>query len=184
MRELSVQSSQETLSKEDRAQLQEQFDGLRGEVDRLPSAVAPDGQGLFGGSDAQLSVSTGESLEAQVEVELPALSASDLGLESSDLSSAQAASASLGELDAALDSVSEYRGQLGSTENRLTNSLDALTRTKVDLSRGHGELEDADLALETAVLAQQQLLRKGAASVLLQSNVAASRAQSLLGGYA
>ncbi len=183
MRELAIQGSNGTLSDPDRSALQVEFDGIRNEVDRVSLEASSNGKSLFDGSSKEVLIPTGTG-EEPIEIQLEGVSSEDLGIRSSDVSGPESAAASLDELDAALDSVSSYRGDLGATENQLSSSLRSVGDQKLRLVESDSRISDADLALEAASLAQQQILQKGTASILLQSNVAASRAQSLLGGYA
>jgi len=183
MRELAIQSVDEELSGSDRELVQAQFNGLREAVDQLSASSHSEQRGLFEGSDLRLSILLDNESGERFEIEIPELSSSELGLQSNDLSSAGGAAASRAQLDLALDSVTEYRGELGAAETQLSGRLTQVTKSKLDLSNFDERFSDVELALEAALVAQQDLLLKGSASVLLQSNVAATRAQSLLGGY-
>lgn len=183
MRELAIQSGGEGLSKSDREAVQGQFNGLREAVDQLSARSFKGQRGLFEGSDLKLSIRVNHASGERLEIEMPELSVSELDLHSNDLSSAGGAAASRAKLELALDSVTEYRGELGAAGAQLSERLAQVTKSKLALSNSPESFRDVELALEAALVAQRELLLEGSASVRLQSNVAATRAQSLLGGY-
>jgi flagellin len=181
MREIGVQAANGTLSDADRANLDAEFSGLRDEVDRIAASSEFNGTALLDGSTDTVEIQVGPSEGESIAVPLSGATASDLGLDDLDLSTGEGASAALGAIDEAIDAVSERRSELGAAENRLSSSIRSLGQTRESLIHTESGIGDADLALETALLAQERIFQYGAISVLTQANISSGRAGQLLG---
>jgi uncharacterized protein (UPF0333 family) len=69
-----------------------------------------------------------------------------------DITSASAAQSTITSLDAALQTISAQRENLGATSNRLDSTVSNLTNISNNLTAGRGRIEDADFAAETTSL--------------------------------
>ena len=184
MRELAVQSGNGSPARENGAPLQVEFDGLRKALDGTSEAEAPGGRSQFDESKESTSIQAGFDDGERIEMERQENSGQSPRLSESEISLVIEASSTLEGLTNAQDVLNELQSELGVSEDRLSNTLKATDNQRLSLLRTKPQAFDADIALETAEQARQQLLQSGSASVHLQSNVAALRAQSLLGGLA
>jgi flagellin len=95
MRELAVQSSSETLADDERAYIQDEFEQLSSEVDRIASSTNFNGTALADGTTTQLDVQVGvmNTANDRVTITLSDLTSSTLGIDTAavDLSSASGA---------------------------------------------------------------------------------------------
>lgn len=87
-----------------------------------------------------------------------------------DISTQGAASAALGVIDKALDTVSAKRGDLGAIQNRLEVTVNNLTTTTANLSEARSRIEDADFSAESTALAKAQILSQASTAMLAQAN--------------
>ena len=130
MRELAVQSSSETLADDERAYVQDEFEQLSSEVDRIANSTEFNGTALTDGSTTSMAVQIGVNGTSsdQVSISLGDLRATALGVDTAslDLSTATGAQAALADLDTALDTVSAQRGSFGAVQNRLGSALSNL----------------------------------------------------------
>ncbi len=185
MRELAVQSSSETLADDERAYIQDEFEQLSAEVDRIASSTSFNGTALSDGSTTQLDVQVGINNTAndRITITLSDLTASSLGVDTGavDLSSATGAQAAIDVFDTALDSVSGYRSDLGAVQNRLDSALSNMEVYVENLEGAESQIRDADFAFETAQLAKNQILQQAGVSVLAQAKTMNQGALSLLG---
>ncbi len=173
MRELAVQSSSETLADDERAYIQDEFEQLSSEVDRIAASTSFNGTALTDGTTTQLDVQVGidNTADDRITITLSDLSASTLGIDtgSVDLSSASGAQSAIDVLDTALDSVSGYRSELGAAQNRLDSALSNMETYVENLESAESSIRDADFAYETAELARNQVLQQAGVSVLAQA---------------
>ena len=127
MRELAVQSSSETLDDDERAYIQDEFEELTAEVDRISNVTEFNGVELTNNSQTALDVQVGiqNDSNSRISISLIYLRATSLGVDTSamNLSTAALAQSALAALDTALDSVNAGRSTLGAVQNRLDSSL-------------------------------------------------------------
>ncbi len=185
MRELAVQSSSETLADDERAYIQDEFEQLSSEIDRIASSTNFNGNSLTDGTTTALDVQVGvmNTANDRITITLNDLTASTLGVDTAavDLSSAAGAQAAIDTFDTALDSVSSYRSELGAAQNRLDSALENMETYVENLEGAESQIRDADFAFETAELAKNQILQQAGVSVLAQAKAMNQGVLSLLG---
>lgn len=76
----------------------------------------------------------------------------------------------LGVLDTALDKLVTRRSQIGALQNRLESAKNVSLITQENFEAARSQIEDADMAEETAELVKWQVLQQASLSVLTQAN--------------
>jgi flagellin len=183
MRELAVQAANGTLNTGDRAVLDEEFQALVSEIDRVASQTSFNGVTLFDGSTTSIDIQVGSESGETISITLQDSTVSGLGLSGAnfDLTTVSNASAALNTIDTAIDTVSSFRGSLGAVQNRLQSTFRSISTTAEHLSAAESRIRDVDIAAETADLTRNTILQQAAVSVLSQANVQPQLALSLLG---
>ncbi|MEM7309969.1 MAG: flagellin [Planctomycetota bacterium] len=183
MRELAIQASNETLNSGDRAALDEEFQELITEIDRIATQTDFNGIELLDGSEATISIQVGTETAETVDISLSGMTDGDLGLTGStfNLDDITNASAALATIDTAVDSVTTFRAELGASQNVLSSSVRSIATTRENLSAAESRIRDVDVAAETADLTRNSIMQQAAVSVLAQANVQPQLALSLLG---
>ncbi|WP_349342865.1 flagellin [Marinobacter sp. MMG032] len=92
------------------------------------------------------------------------------------------ATRALGIVDAALETISSIRADLGAVQNRLESTIANLSTTSENLSAARSRIRDADFAAESAELARTQVLQQAGLSVLAQANARPQQVLQLLQG--
>ncbi len=186
MRELTMQSANGTLSSSDRATLDNEFDQLKDEVDRIANTTVFNGINLLDGSASTgipIQVGIGNSLTNDViNVTLDSTSASQLSIAAADLNTITAAQSALASIDSAIGAVNDARGVLGAQQNRMQSSLRSIQVQRENLSASESRIRDVDVAMETADLTRNSIMQQAATSILQQANVQPQIALSLLQG--
>jgi len=186
MRELSMQSANGTLSSSDRATLDNEFDQLKDEVDRIANTTVFNGINLLDGSASTgipIQVGIGNSLTNDViNVTLDSTSTSQLSIATADLNTITAAQSALASIDSAIGAVNDARGVLGAQQNRMQSSLRSIQVQRENLSASESRIRDVDVAMETADLTRNSIMQQAATSILQQANVQPQIALSLLQG--
>lgn len=183
MRELAMTSANGTLNEEQRSAVQQEFDSLRAEVDRIAGSTQFNDKNLLDGSAGQLDISTGTGDGGMLSLDLSqSLDVDSLGLTSSRVDGADGSNAlsAMADIDNALSQMSAAQSNLGSFSNRLTSAHQNLAVSMENTYAAQSRIQDADYALEAANLASQQILGQGATSVMAQSRGLAGTALNLL----
>jgi flagellin len=181
MRELAVQASNGTLTTTDRATLDTEFQALITEIDRVATQTSFNGVNLLDGASTSLDIQVGINASETISISLSDTTATTLALNSEDVTSAANASTALTAIDAAIDTVTTARGNLGAAQNRLTSAISSILNTRDNLAAAESRIRDVDIATETSDLTRNSILQQAATSVLAQANVQPQLALSLLG---
>lgn len=188
MRELAMQASTDTVSTGQRGFIQNEFDQLRSEIDRIGGTSNFNEldllTGQFAGSANALTFQVDLSGDAtqQIQVQIATVSPSALGIETIALSATGSARSSLSILDQAIQGVSAQRATLGAAQNRLSTAINNISTQFNNLSASNSRIRDVDVAEETAALARHRILMQSGVSVLAQANQIPQLALQLLQG--
>ena len=184
LRELSIEANNGTVSAADKDTLDQEFDNMIQEIDRIANSTKFNGVNLFDGStpaiDFQVGSGTTPSTDT-ITVSLSSMLVSDLGLNTIDISSVGAPTTAINAIDAAIDIVSASRGDFGALQNRLQSTINNLSVSIENLSASESRIRDVDVAAETAELTRNSILQQAAISVLSQANAQPQAALQLLG---
>jgi flagellin len=185
MRELAVQSSSDTLANSERAYIQDEYGQLTQEVDRISAVTNFNGVELANGSKSSLSVQVGifNTADDRISISLGDLRSTSLGVDSGNMSLANAASAqaALTALDSSIDSINKIRSDFGSVQNRLESSLNNLHSYTENLAGAESRIRDADFAYETAQMSKYQTMQQAGIAILGQANGLTQGALRLIG---
>jgi flagellin len=185
MRELSVQSSSETLEDGERDYINDEFDDLSNEVQRISKATEFNDIALADGTTASLDVQVGvdSGTANQVTITLGNMTSSNLGVATTDvdLTTATGAQAAISTIDTAIDSVNSIRADFGSVQNRLDSSIGNMTSYVESLSAASSQIMDADYAHETSEMTRLQVMQQAGVSALAQAKGMNSSVMQLLG---
>jgi flagellin len=97
------------------------------------------------------------------------------------VATSDAAEAALTALDAALETVTKNRADLGAVQNRLNHTVSNLANVVENTAASQSRILDADFAVEAAALARAQILQQAGTAMLAQANAAPQNVLSLLG---
>jgi flagellin len=184
LRELAVQSANGTVSTIDRNTLQEEFNALRAEIDRIGRSTEFNSISLLDGSSSVVAFQVGAGTDAainQISVSLDPMLATSLALNTLDIGSGGDSSLAIGQIDAAINSVSSLRGSLGAVQNRLGSTIRNLAVQLENITAANSRIRDVDVAHETAALTRNSIMQQAAIAILAQANAQPTAALSLLG---
>jgi flagellin len=183
MRELGVQAANGSVSPSDAATLNEEFQALIGEIDRIARSTEFNGIRLLDGSSSVISFHVGFGTSAGIDtIQLslaPAL-ATSLAVQSLDISPSGNPTSAMAAIDLAINTISRLRGGLGAAMNRLQSTITNLGVAIENLSAAESRIRDVDVAVETAELTRNSILQQAAISILAQANAAPQSALQLL----
>ncbi|TPV95512.1 MAG: flagellin FliC [Myxococcales bacterium FL481] len=183
MRELATQSRNGTLNDTQRGFLDDEFQELKSEIDRIVETTEFNGVALIDGTQAagiEFQVGVGTSSNDRLTLSIADSDPTALSISSSTISATAGASAALTALDTAIEEVSTRRAAIGAMQNRLAVTMSNLDTYAANLSAANSRIVDVDVASETARLTRQQILVQAGASMLAQANQGPQIALSLL----
>ena len=99
-----------------------------------------------------------------------------------DLSNEDSAQDALRILDRALDDISAQRSDTGAVQNRIEKQINSLSGALFHTENYASRIRDADLAIETAALAREQLIQQAGVQILAQMNLNPQIALQLIEG--
>ena len=184
LRELAIQSANGSVSNKDRDTLDEEFQSLVSEINRIGSSTEFNGVKLLDGSSSSVSFQVGFGTTAGIDtiaVTLQAALSTSLGLNSLDIGSGGSTTTAITNIDTAINAVSSLRGSIGAIQNRLGSTINNLAIQVENLSAAESRIRDVDVAYETAQLTRNSILQQASISVLSQANAQPQSALSLLG---
>ena len=184
LRELAIQSSNGSVSNQDRETLDEEFQSLVSEVNRIGRSTEFNGIKLLDGSATSVSFQVGFGTTAGIDtlsVSLSAALSTSLSLQSLDIGSGGATTTAISNIDSAINTISSLRGTLGAVQNRLGSTINNLAITTENLASAESRIRDVDVAYETAQLTRNNILQQASISVLSQANAQPQSALQLLG---
>lgn len=181
MRELAVQSGNSTYNASDRRSLNSEFSQLQSELDRIAGSTTFNGQKILDGSnEGGANFQVGANGDEFVNVAIEGATQENLGTASLDILSSENAQAALSAIDEAISTVSERRGEFGSTINRFESTLSNLGNISENVSAAESRIGDADIAKEVSDLLKNRILEKAGVSIQAQANIQAGAIYSLL----
>ncbi|MFK7988478.1 MAG: flagellin [Sandaracinaceae bacterium] len=190
MRELSIQSANDTVGSTERGFLNQEVTALRSELDRISQVTEFNGAKLLTGGATgtafTFQVGTGATSNDQITTTIAGTAAADLGgvtggLAAVNISTSTGATDALAVIDTAINDISSRRATIGASQNRLNVTVANLGSARENLSAANSRIRDVDVASETAALTRNNILTQAGVSVLAQANQAPQIALSLLG---
>jgi flagellin len=186
LRELSVQSSSDTLGEKERQFTDLEFQALSLEVDRIAKSTQFNGRSLLDGSvDDALEFQIGnrnDDFNDRISFEpTKAIATLDhLGVEGLNVAGKEDAQENLAKIDEAIETISSNRANLGSLQSRLESTVNNLETFQESSMAANSRIRDADIAVESANLARANILSAANTSILAQANSSPATALKLV----
>ena len=181
VRELAVQSANDTNTDADRGQIQKEVTQLTEELTRISSSTQFNGQNLLDGSFADKLLQIGANEGQTLSVTIQDMSAAgDLAVDGLSVASQSDAAAAITVVDAAIELVSGQRADLGAVQNRLEHTVANLNVASENLAASESRIRDTDMAKEMMNFTRSQILSQAGTAMLAQANQASQGVLSLL----
>jgi len=190
MRELAVQSANDTNSTTQQGYLDEEYQALALEIDRVMGNTSWNGMTLFtedGGRDGNgtfvFHVGAGDDSTTFDSISVDLTGFADAATILGALGDVTDAANSLVEIDAVdtgIEAIAGLRSTIGATINRLTYAADNAANISMNTSASRSQILDTDYAAETTELARTQIISQAATAMLAQANQQPQNVLSLL----
>ena len=174
MRELAVQSANDTVRAQDRDMLQTEVAQLELEIQRISDDTTWSGMTLLAGgfttgATFQIGPRAGDTIQISISAIDATTTIGNGGLDLNEHISTQDHTY-IENIDAAISVISEDRARYGATMNRLDHAMANMANIATNLSAAKGRIMDADFAAESANLARTQVLQQASMAMLSQAN--------------
>ncbi len=190
MRELSIQSANDTLTSIERGYIQIEIGELQTEIDRITAGTQYNSQPLLNGV-APWGTPPGGVLHIgpnsdgatdTIQYQIDPMTTTSLGVDATSLNvlTQTDATAAISSLDEALRSVNELRANLGAMTNRLEHALVNQENQETNMQAAESVIRDSDFAYETSMFTRNQILEQSATAMLAQANSVPQNILSLL----
>ncbi len=179
MRELAVQSANDTNGTSDRTALDNEYKQLALENARVISSTKFNGQELLtgsGGSAGTFSFQVGANTTTDNQIDIvtsnmtTGLGTNTQGTLATLGATAATARTAMDNIDTALTAVSTARSSFGASQNRFDAVVSNLQVSSENQSTARGRIMDADFASETANLSRSQILQQAGTAMVAQAN--------------
>ena len=187
MRELAVQSRNETNTDDDRDSLDKEYQELALEITRVLEGTKFNGKTILGtdAGDFKLQVGAGTEASDSVTVTTKRLdNDTDItavtGANISSTTDTAGIATVITDLDTAIKSVGTERANMGASQNRLESVIGNLNISIEAQASARGRIMDADFATETSNLSRAQILQQAGSAMIAQANQLPSQVLSLL----
>lgn len=183
MRELAVQSANDTLINADRTHLQAEVTQLLAEIDRIATTTEFNTQpllnGTFTGTTGTFHI--GANAGQTVSLTIANMNATGLAVNAVNIDTRAGANTAITTISTAINTVSTERASLGAMQNRLEHTINNLGTASENLSAAESRIRDADIAAEMMEFTKSNILNQAATAMLAQANMAPQTVLQLLG---
>ena len=196
MRELAVQSANDTLTTIERSYTNSEFQALTNEIDRIAKVTNYNRQELLSTTAGRFGTGTTGSVlwvdanntvgTDSITITIDTLTTSALALSNAGgtsvtfLTSQTAAVSAISALDAAINSVNTMRSDMGAFVNRLEHAINNLAISNTNQQAAESLIRDVDFASETSHFTRNQILTQSATAMLAQANTIPQTVLTLL----
>lgn len=180
MRELAVQSSNDTNTTSDRSQIQLEVTALTDEITRISTDTEFNTQKLLDGTFAGKKFHIGANSNQNISITIAAMSASGLSIQAIDITTQTGANAAISTIQIAIDTVSNARAKLGAVQNRLEYSIANLGVASENQSAAESRIRDVNMSKEMMQFTKSNILTQAATAMLAQANQAPQGVLQLL----
>jgi flagellin len=178
MRELAVQSANDTNTTADRSELQKEMNQLKQEIDRISDNTEFNTKTLMTGSFATngLRFHVGANESQFISLKFESMRSSALAVNGAQTSlalsitSAPDADAAITTINSAIESVSAERSKLGATQNRLEHTINNLRNVAENLQSSESRVRDVDMADEMVKFSKDKIIAQAGTAMLAQAN--------------
>ena len=136
------------------------------------AAIASATEAFSGSSTLSLTfkIGTGTETEDSLTFELDSINTGSLGLTGTTLDTVATASAALEAINSAIDTLNEFRSDVGAAQNRLDFAFANLNISVENAEAARSTLVDLDLAQEMTSFSSKQVLLQAGVAMLAQAN--------------
>lgn len=173
MREIAVQSANDTNTPQEREALNAQFQSLISEIDRISTDTEFNTRTLLNGDYAnnplrlQIGANSGQQMDVFInDMSWQSLLGNNSNRTDLNVLTQENANAMIGVMDGVLKNVSTERGKMGAYTNRLEHAYNVTMTTGENLTKAYSTIKDVDIAKAMMTVTQENIKQQAATTVL------------------
>lgn len=178
MKQLAEQAATGVYSTAQRTLMDNEFDEIASEINRLVASTDFNGISMLDNS-AAVSIHFGDASDS-ISVTGKIMTTTGLGIATTSIGTAGSAVAALATLDSAIQIATTARADFGAKMNRLEGTVALLQTEAENLQASESRISDVDVTTEMAVLTRTQILAQAGTAMLVQANSIPQMALTLL----
>jgi flagellin len=160
--------------------IKDEMDALTTAINDIATRTEFNGTKLLDGTNDTLTFQVGANGGETQTITLSNMTTAELGIDALDVSAADSTETTLTAIDAAIESVSTFRGKLGAAQNTFEHTVNNLNVAVENLSASESRIRDTDMAQEMMNFTRSQILAQAGTAMLAQANQAPQGVLSLL----
>jgi len=180
LKQLAEQAATGSYSSAQRTIMNNEFDELASEINRVAGAVAFNGNTLLNSATATISIQFGSATTDKIDVHGSDMTSSALGLSTLSIGTAASARAALATIGTAITTKDAARAAFGYKMNRMESTISVINNQTENLMAAESRISDVDVATEMATMTRNQVLAQAGVAMLTQANAMPQLAFSLL----
>ncbi len=127
-----------------------------------------------------MDTQTGANEGQQLDIRIPTISLSRLGIEKTELTTQDSCSDAINEIREGILYISSARSRLGAYQNRLEHTVNNLDVNSENMTASYSRIMDVDMAEEMTSYTTEQVISQASVSMLAQANERPSQILQLL----
>jgi flagellin len=197
MKDLATQAADASSTTADKTAMQSEYDALGSELKNVLKNTTFAGSKLLDDSTTglaaaaltfQIGADSSETMTVDLSAAMSAVSTAVSNATTkyttpavgTEITSAAAATATIGKLVTAIDKVGSLRSSLGAAANRLDHVYNNLANISTNSKAAMGRIMDVDFATESSDMTSRQMLLQAGTAMLKQTNSMSAMVMSLL----
>jgi flagellin len=180
MKQLAEQAATGSYSSAQRAIMDNEFEEMAAEINRIAGGTAFNGNYLLNSATATIAIQFGAATTDKIEVTGSDMTSSALSISTASVSSIASAQAALATLSTAITTKDTARAKFGYKMNRLESTISVINNQAENLIAAESRVSDVDVATEMAAMTRTQVLSQAGVAMLAQANTMPQMALSLL----
>ncbi|MGL4362151.1 MAG: flagellin [Cellulosilyticaceae bacterium] len=180
MRELAVQSSNDTNTDDDRTALQAEVTALQAEINAIATRAEFNSMKLLDGSYSSKKLQIGANAGQTIDFAISGVISSIASAITAKIETQTGAEAAITSINTAIKNVSASRSNLGAVQNRLEHTIKNLGNSAENLQSAESRVRDVDMAKEMMDFTKNNVLNQAAQAMLAQANQLPNQVLQLL----
>ena len=173
LRELTIQSSSDTVGNQERNHLNLEYQQLLEEIDRLAEGSRANEKIVINpGQELEFQIGGGNRAADTIKFKAANVNAStkSIGINSTNIGKQNIALNSIEKIDRAINKIGEQRADLGAMQSRMQSAIASLEVSKLAHELARSKILDADMAEVSAKYASSMVIQSAGMSALAQAN--------------
>ena len=180
MKQLAMQASTGSYSDAQRTIMDDEFDEMAAEINRIAGSVTFNGNVLLNSASASIDIQVGTASTDKISIAGIDVTSSALGLGGVSIATAASAVAALAVMDSAIAAKDADRATFGYKMNRLESTISVINTQVENMMAAESRISDVDVATEMSTMVRNQVLAQAGVAMLAQANAMPQMALTLL----